>query len=286
MVTPFDDEGRVDLDGAAELATHLVDQGGNDGLVVNGTTGEAPTLTDDEKMDVLRAVVDAVGDRASVISGAGSYDTLHSVGLAKRAEAAGAHGLLVVTPYYNKPPQAGVAAHFLAIADATGLPVMTYDIPGRTGTPIELETFKRIAEHPRIVANKDAKADLGAAAWAIRETGLAWYSGDDILTLPFLSVGAVGVVSVCGHVAGNRISDMIAAFEAGDAAKALAIHQELLPVFTGIFRAQGVILTKAALNELGLPAGPVRLPLVAASDEQKVQLRRDLADGLVAGFSA
>lgn len=286
MVTPFDADGGVDLDGVQELAAHLVDKGGNDGLVVNGTTGEAPTLTDAEKMDVLRAVVAAVGDRATVISGAGSYDTLHSVGLAKQAEKAGAHGLLVVTPYYNKPPQEGVAAHFLAIADATDLPVMTYDIPGRTGTPIELDTFKRIAEHPRIVANKDAKADLGTAAWAIRETGLAWYSGDDILTLPFMSVGAVGVVSVCGHLVGNRIKDMFDAFEGGDAAKSLAIHQELLPVFTGIFRAQGVILTKAALNDLGLPAGPVRLPLVNATDDQKAQLRRDLADGLVAGFSA
>ncbi|MFB6893716.1 4-hydroxy-tetrahydrodipicolinate synthase [Kitasatospora sp. NPDC056327] len=278
MVTPFTADGGLDLDGAQRLAAHLVDSG-NDGLVVNGTTGESPTTSDAEKDRLVRAVVEAVGDRAHVVAGVGTNDTHHSVELARRAEAAGAHGLLAVTPYYSKPPQEGLYRHTVRIADATGLPVMLYDIPGRTGVALSHETLVRLGEHPRIVANKDAKGDLGAAAWAISRSGLAWYSGDDILNLPLLSVGAVGVVSVVGHVVAGDLRSMVEAYLAGDVAKATAVHQRLLPVFTGIFRTQGVILTKAALELQGLPAGPLRLPLVGATPEEIAQLKRDLAAG-------
>ncbi|WP_042390050.1 4-hydroxy-tetrahydrodipicolinate synthase [Streptacidiphilus melanogenes] len=278
MVTPFTADGSLDLEGAQRLAVHLVDAG-NDGLVVNGTTGESPTTTDAEKDALVRAVLEAVGDRAHVVAGVGTNDTHHTLELARQAERAGAHGLLVVTPYYNKPPQEGLYRHFTAVADATGLPVMLYDIPGRSGVPISTETIVRLGEHPRIVANKDAKGDLGAASWGIARSGLAWYSGDDMLNLPLLSVGAVGFVSVVAHVVTPDLRAMVDAFVAGDLAKATEIHQRLLPVFTGMFRTQGVITTKAALNLQGLPAGPLRLPLVEATEVEIDQLRRDLADG-------
>lgn len=199
MITPFTADGALDLDGAQQLAVHLVDAG-NDGLIINGTTGESPTTTDAEKNDLVRAVLEAVGDRAHVVAGIGTNDTRHTLELARQAEHTGAHGLLAVTPYYSKPPQEGLYRHFTAIADATELPVMLYDIPGRSGVPINTETLVRLAEHPRIVANKDAKGDLGRASWAIAQSGLAWYSGDDMLNLPLLSVGAVGFVSVVSHV--------------------------------------------------------------------------------------
>ncbi|MBQ1123527.1 4-hydroxy-tetrahydrodipicolinate synthase [Streptomyces smyrnaeus] len=278
MVTPFTADGALDLDGAQQLAAHLVDAG-NDGLVVNGTTGESPTTTDAEKAQLVKAVVEAVGDRAHVVAGAGTNDTAHSVELARAAEKAGAHGLLAVTPYYSKPPQEGLFRHFTAIADATDLPVMLYDIPGRSGVPINTETFVRLAEHPRIVANKDAKGDLGRASWAVATSGLAWYSGDDMLNLPLLSVGAVGFVSVVGHVVTPELRALLEAHLSGDVAKATEIHQKLLPVFTGMFRTQGVITTKAALARLGLPAGPLRLPLVELSPEELEQLKHDLAHG-------
>ena len=285
MVTPFTEEGEVDYDGVAALATRLVDEGGNDGLIVNGTTGESPTLRDSEKIASLKVVLDAVGDRATIVAGAGNNDTRHSVEIARAAQDAGAHGLLIVTPYYNKPPQPGIAAHFLAVADATDLPIMTYDIPGRTGVPIEPDTFARIAEHPRIVANKDAKGDPAASAGVIARTGLAWYSGDDALTLPLLSVGAVGTVSVVGHLLGTRIAEMMAAHRAGDVVRATQLNASMIPAYVGIFRTQGVILTKAALRELGLPSGPVRLPLVDATAEQLAVLRTDLASAAVPGFA-
>ncbi|WP_431784737.1 4-hydroxy-tetrahydrodipicolinate synthase [Streptomyces chumphonensis] len=278
MVTPFTADGALDLDGAQRLAAHLVDAG-NDGIVVNGTTGESPTTSDAEKAQLVRAVVEAVGDRAHVVAGASTNNTAHSLELARAAEQAGAHGLLAVTPYYSKPPQEGLYRHFAAIADATGLPVMLYDIPGRSGVPINTETIVRLAEHPRIVANKDAKGDLGRASWAIAASGLAWYSGDDMLNLPLLSVGAVGFVSVVGHVVSPELRAMLDAYTSGDVAKATEIHQKLLPVFTGMFRNQGVITTKAALARQGLPAGPLRLPLVELTDEEVAQLRRDLAAG-------
>ena len=278
MVTPFTADGSLDLEGAQRLAAHLVNAG-NDGLVVNGTTGESPTTTDAEKSALVRAVVEAVGDRAHVVAGVGTNDTRHSVELAHQAEQAGAGGLLVVTPYYNKPPQEGLRRHFTAVADATGLPVMLYDIPGRSGVAIDTETLVRLGEHPRIVANKDAKGDLGAAGWAISRSGLAWYSGDDMLNLPLLSIGAVGYVSVVGHVVAAELRDMLDAHLAGDVAKAAEMHQRLLPVFTGMFRTQGVITTKAALSLQGLPAGPLRLPLVEATDAEIEQLKKDLAAG-------
>ncbi|MEL3950027.1 MULTISPECIES: 4-hydroxy-tetrahydrodipicolinate synthase [Streptomyces] len=278
MVTPFTADGALDLDGARQLAAHLVDAG-NDGLIVNGTTGESPTTSDAEKAELVRAVVDAVGGRAHVVAGVGTNDTRHSIELARAAESAGAHGLLTVTPYYNKPPQEGLFRHFTAIADATELPVMLYDIPGRSGVPINTETIVRLAEHPRIVANKDAKGDLGRASWAIARSGLAWYSGDDMLNLPLLSVGACGFVSVVSHVVTPELRAMIDAHTSGDVQKATEIHQKLLPVFTGMFRTQGVITTKAALALQGRPGGPLRLPLVELSPEETAQLKIDLAAG-------
>ncbi|MFJ9807219.1 4-hydroxy-tetrahydrodipicolinate synthase [Streptomyces sp. NPDC101158] len=278
MVTPFTADGALDLDGAQRLAAHLVDAG-NDGLIVNGTTGESPTTTDAEKSQLVRAVLEAVGDRAHVVAGIGTNDTHHTLELVRAAERDGAHGLLAVTPYYNKPSQEGLYRHFSAIADATELPVMLYDIPGRSGVPIDTETIVRLAEHPRIVANKDAKGDLGRASWAIARSGLAWYSGDDMLNLPLLSVGACGFVSVVGHVVAPELRAMLDAYLAGDVQKATEIHQRLLPVFTGMFRTQGVMTTKAALALQGLPAGPLRLPLVELSAEETAQLKVDLAAG-------
>ncbi|NJP46592.1 4-hydroxy-tetrahydrodipicolinate synthase [Actinacidiphila epipremni] len=278
MVTPFTADGALDLAGAQQLATHLVDAG-NDGLVVNGTTGESPTTSDTEKDRLVRAVVEAVGDRAFVVAGVGTNDTRHSTELARQAERAGAHGLLTVTPYYSKPPQEGLVRHFTAIADATGLPVMLYDIPGRSGVPLDTETIVRLAQHPRIVANKDAKGDLAAAGWALSRSGLAWYSGDDMLNLPLLSIGGTGFVSVVGHLVTAELRAMLDAYTGGDVTKAAEIHQRLLPVFTGMFRAQGVMTTKAALALRGLPAGPLRLPLVELDAEATQQLRKDLAAG-------
>lgn len=278
MVTPFAADGALDLDGAQRLAAHLVDSG-NDGLIVNGTTGESPTTSDVEKEQLVRAVLEAVGDRAFVIAGVGTNDTRHTIDLAERAERAGAHGLLTVTPYYSKPPQEGLYRHFTAVADATGLPVMLYDIPGRSGVPIQTDTLVRLGEHPRIVANKDAKGDLGRASWAIARSGLAWYSGDDMLNLPLLSVGAVGFVSVVGHVVSPELRALVEAHLAGDVAKATEIHQRLLPVYTGMFRTQGVITCKAALDLKGLPGGPLRLPLVGLTDDETEQLKRDLTAG-------
>ncbi|HWG99429.1 MAG TPA: 4-hydroxy-tetrahydrodipicolinate synthase [Pilimelia sp.] len=277
MVTPMRADGSLDLDGAAALATHLVDEQRNDALVINGTTGEAPTTTDREKDALLRAVVEAVGDRAKVVAGAGTNDTAHTLELARAAEKAGADGLLVVTPYYNKPPQAGLLRHFTAVADGCGLPVMLYDIPHRAGVPIATDTMVRLAEHPRVVAVKDAKGDLVATSWVTARSGLAVYSGEDALTLPLLAVGAVGVVGTSTHLVGAATKAMIEAYDRGDVAAAAAAHRRLLPLFTGIFRTQGVILVKAALAALGRPAGPVRSPLVDATAEELAALRADCA---------
>ncbi len=279
MVTPMTADGAVDYDGAARLATHLVDDMRNDGIVVSGTTGESPTTTDTEKERLLAAVLDAVGDRATVIAGVGTNDTAHTIELARQAERAGAHALLVVTPYYNKPPQAGLERHFTAAADATGLPVMLYDIPGRTGLAISTDTLVRLATHPRIVAVKDAKDNLGASSLVLARTNLAYYCGTDMLNLPSLAIGASGFVSVVGHVVGDRLHEMIDAFACGDVAAAQAIHQSLLSVYTGIFRSQGVIMTKAALKLLGLPGGTVRAPLVDAGPNEVETLRADLLAG-------
>lgn len=279
MVTPFTPTGDLDPDGAAALASHLVSEGRNDGLVISGTTGESPTTTDAEKARLLRAVVEAVGERAAVLAGVGTNDTVHGVELARAAAAGGADGLLVVSPYYSKPPQEGLLAHVRAIADATPLPVMVYDIPGRTGVPFETETLLRLAEHDRVLAVKDAKGDLASASVVMAHTDLAFYSGEDMLNLPLLSIGAVGFVSVVGHLVAARLRELLDAYESGDVRHALAIHQGLLPVYTGIFRTQGAILTKAALGLLGLPGGPMRSPLIPATEEQINALRVDLVAG-------
>jgi 4-hydroxy-tetrahydrodipicolinate synthase len=285
MVTPFTSRGDLDESGAAKLAIHLVDRLGHDGLVINGTTGEAPTTSDEEKQRLLEIVIDAVGDRATILAGVGTYDTAHSIHLSRQAASVGAHGLLVVSPYYNRPPQAGLLAHFTAVADATELPVVTYDIPKRTGVSIEPDTLVRLAEHPRIVANKDAKGDLDAAQQVLARCDLAWYSGDDILNLPLLSIGASGFISVVGHVVGDRLGELVRTYLAGDTEGARLLNRSLLPVYQGIFRTQGVILVKAALTHLGLPGGPVRSPLVDATPEQVEQLRADLAAAGVENFS-
>ncbi|TXH42598.1 MAG: 4-hydroxy-tetrahydrodipicolinate synthase [Actinobacteria bacterium] len=276
MITPMTADHEVDLDGAARLAQHLIDLG-NDGLVLNGTTGEAPTTTDEEKAELLRAVRSTVGPDVPLIAGVGTNDTRHSIELARQAEAAGADGLLVVTPYYSKPSQEGILAHFTAIADATELPVMLYDIPGRSAVPIGVDTLLRAAEHPRIVAVKDAKADLAAATAVLRASDLLWYSGDDALNLPFLSIGAVGFVSVAGHLIADRLRSMLSAFGAGDTRTATTIFYDSEPVAVGLFRAPAVTLTKAALELRGLPAGPPRLPLLPADEGQKERLLADLA---------
>jgi 4-hydroxy-tetrahydrodipicolinate synthase len=277
MVTPFRADGSLDAEAAARLATHLVDEQSHDGLVINGTTGESPATTDAEKETILRAVIEAVGDRASVIAGVGTSDTHHTIELARAAEKAGAHALLVVTPYYNRPPQSGLLRHFTAVADATGLPMMLYDIPGRTGTPITTDTLCRLAEHERIIGVKDAKGDMAETSWVTGRTDLVYYSGEDKLTLPLLSVGAVGVIGVPTHVFGPPTKAMIEAYERGDVTEALRLHHQLLPAFTGFFRTQGVIMAKAALTLLGLPGGPVRSPLVDATDDEIALLRADCA---------
>ena len=278
MVTPFNEDLTIDWAGVEKLAAHLQSTG-HDGIVVNGTTGEAPTTSDEEKLEIIKVVKRATSGKVKVVAGAGNNETSHSIEQAEMAAQAGADGLLVVTPYYNKPPQAGIEAHFRAMADATDVPVMMYDIPGRTGVPIEPDTICRLAEHKNIVALKDAKGDVASTSWVIKRSGIPVYSGDDILNLPLLSVGAVGFVSVCGHTVGARLREMLDAWFGGNLERALAIHQELLPVYTGTFRTQGAILTKAALKLMGLPGGKVRLPLVDATESQVSQLREDLKQG-------
>jgi 4-hydroxy-tetrahydrodipicolinate synthase len=275
MVTPFTSDGDVDLKRAGELAARLVDEG-NDGLVVSGTTGEAPTTHRAEKSDLLRAVVDAVGGRAQVVAGVGSNDTVHAVGMAQDAEKAGATGVLVVTPYYNKPPQAGVIAHVKTVAEATDLPAMLYDIPGRAGIAMAQSTIVELAAHPQVVGMKDAKLDLESTSWVLRETDLAYYCGHDPWTLPMLALGAVGVVGTSTHVVARRTQDMIAAFLGGDHEAARTLHEGMLPIYSGIFRTQGTILVKAALALLGFGVGGVRLPLVEATSEEVAQLKADL----------
>jgi 4-hydroxy-tetrahydrodipicolinate synthase len=274
MVTPFTDDGSVDVDGAARVAEHLVAHG-HDGIVVSGTTGESPTTTTEEDGRILRAVVEAVGDRATVVAGVGTNNTAHSVELAVQAEKLGADATLVVTPYYNKPTQEGVAAHFEAVADAAGLPVMLYDIPGRSSIAIAPETYRRVAEHERIVAVKDAVGDLYRGVRVMAETGLAYYSGDDVLNLGWLTHGAAGVVSVVGHVAGNEYAAMVAAVDAGELDTALEIYRRLVPVVEVIMtRAQGAMTAKAALQLLGvLDNRNVRLPLVPAADDLVAEIR-------------
>jgi 4-hydroxy-tetrahydrodipicolinate synthase len=279
MITPMTADGAVDFDGAARLAAYLVDDMRNEGLVVNGTTGEAPTTTDEEKQRLIRVVREAVGDRAKVVAGVGTNITAHTQELARQAEHAGADGLLVVTPYYNKPAQDALAAHFTAVADSTGLSMLIYDIPGRTAAAVATDTLIKLAGHPRIVGVKDAKGDAAGTSAVLARTDLAYYSGDDAVNLPWLSIGAVGFVSVTGHVVGDRLFEMIEAFGAGRNASALKIHQDVLPVNVGLFRNQAAVMTKAAMDMLGLPGGSVRGPLLPANEAERAKLREDLTAG-------
>ena len=275
MATPFKPDGSLDTDAAARLATRLVDAG-CDGLVISGTTGESPTTTDAEKSLLLRAVIEAVGDRARIVAGVGTYDTAHSVHLAKAADADGAHGLLVVTPYYSRPPQSGLVAHFTTVADATELPVILYDIPPRSVVPITWDTMRTVARHPNIVAVKDAKADLPGAAQIMAETGLAYYSGDDALNLPWLAMGAVGFVSVWGHLAAGQLREMLNAFNSGDIATARKIAVTLGPLNDAQTRLGGVTLAKAGLRLQGVDVGDPRLPQMPATPEQLDELAADM----------
>lgn len=273
MVTPFHEDGSMDLDSAQRLADHLVSEG-CDGLVVSGTTGESPTTHGPEKADLVRAVVAAVGDRARVIAGAGSNDTAHAVRMAECAAEAGAHAILVVSPYYNRPSQDGVATHIETVASAADLPVMVYDIPGRTGVAVGPECSARVARHPNVVAVKDATGNAVAGCRRGLETGLAIYSGDDALNLSFLTHGAVGVVSVVGHVAARHYRRMVDAVAASDLPAALAVHNRLIPVVDAVMgTGQGAVLAKTAAHELGLiSTATLRLPLVPAPAAQRAAL--------------
>ena len=285
MVTPFAPDGSLDTATAVRLAARLADAG-CDGLVLSGTTGESATTSDDEKIALLDAVLESVGDRIRIIAGAGTYDTAHSVRLAKACAAAGAHGLLVVTPYYSRPPQSGLLAHFSAVADATDLPVVLYDIPPRSMVPIEWDTLRMLAEHPNIVAVKDAKGDLHGAAQVMADTGLAYYSGDDALNLPWLAVGAVGMISVWGHLAAGQLRDMLSAVNSGDLATARKIAVSLGPLNAAQHRLGGVTLAKAGLRLQGFDAGQPRLPQMPATDDQLRELDADLRVAAVLGAPA
>lgn len=275
MVTPFAADGSLDTAAAARLANHLVDAG-CDGLVVSGTTGESPTTTDDEKLELLRVVLEAVGDRARVVAGAGTYDTAHSVRLARACATEGAHGLLVVTPYYSKPPQSGLIAHFSAVADATELPMLLYDIPGRSVVPIETDTVRALASHPNIVGVKEAKGDLHGGGQVMAETGLAYYSGDDALNLPWLAMGAIGFISVISHVAAGQLRELLSAFGSGDIATARKINAGLGPLCNAMARLGGVTMSKAGVRLLGVDAGDPRLPQMAATPAQVDALAADM----------
>ena len=278
MVTAFHDDGSVDLDGTARVAEHLVEHG-NDGVVVSGTTGESPTTTTAEDGDILRAVIEAVGDRATVVAGVGTNSTAHSVELAQQAEKLGADGVLLVTPYYNKPSPEGVLAHFTAVATSSALPVMLYDVPGRTVTRIAPSTYEAARELDTVVAVKDATGDLPGAARLV-ELGYAVYSGDDVATLGYLAYGGVGVVSVVGHAAGVQLRAMTDAFLAGDHAEALRIHHRLTPAFDAVMGVPnyGATTAKAVMQLLGvLDNRNVRGPLVPLDDDELAALRAGLA---------
>lgn len=279
MVTPMTPDGVVDLEAAAKLAKKLVDDG-NDGLVLSGTTGESPVTHTPEKEELVAAVVEAVGDRAAVVAGAGSNDTVHAIRMAEQAAEAGADGLLVVSPYYSRPSQEGLYQHFLAVADATDLPVMLYDVPGRTVVRISRDTYLRLAQHPRIVATKDATGDVYAASKLLAETGLAWYSGDDGMLLPFLSVGGAGIVSVAAHAVGAQFAEVVRRFDAGDLAGAVEVFRGTTGVIDALngTGAQAV-MAKAAVELLGVTTNRfLRLPNVAASDDEVVAVRAALVD--------
>lgn len=280
MVTPFTAAGELDLAAARALARKLVDDG-CDGLVVTGTTGEISTLTDEENVAMFKAVVEEVGDRAAVVAGSGTNDTRHSINLSRMAKEAGVDGLLLVTPYYNKPSQAGIQAHFEAIADAVDLPVMLYDIPGRSVKPIETETIVALSKHPNIVALKDAKGDLMETTKVIAQTDLDIYSGEDGLTLPLLAIGAIGLVSVTAHIAAPQYRTMIDAVANGDLATARKAHADIDPLQRAVMsHLQGAVASKTILQRQGvLPTAHVRLPLVEPTDAELAPVLADLAEG-------
>ena len=276
MVTPFDRDGALDIEAGRRIAAHLVDNG-LDSLVLAGTTGESPTTTLDEKLALLKAVKEEVGDRAKLIAGAGTNDTAASIELARASAEAGADALLVVTPYYSKPSQEGLYQHFSAVAGATELPIMLYDIPPRSSIPIEADTIRRLAELPTIRAVKDAKGNMAESALLMHETGLAWYSGDDPLNIPWLAIGASGFVSVVGHAAPRALRELYTSFEEGDLARAREINATVLsPLIAAQGRLGGVSMAKAALRLQGIEVGDPRLPVVAPDEQEIEALRRDM----------
>jgi 4-hydroxy-tetrahydrodipicolinate synthase len=275
VVTPFRADGAVDLDGFKQLCTHLVESG-SDGVVVSGTTGEAPTLTDDERLALFAAAVEAVGDRATVVAGTGTYSTAHSVHLTGQAHELGVDAFLVVTPYYNKPPVPGIVAHFRAIAEATDRPIIAYNIPQRVVVNLEPETLAQLAQIPNVTAVKQATTDPGQARRILAETDLVLYAGNDDLLLPFLELGAVGGILVYTHLVGTRVRELVTRFKDGDVEGARAIDAELRPLIEALAVTTNPIPVKAALAMLGHDVGGLRLPLVEASDEQKGLIRETL----------
>ncbi|MGP5047391.1 4-hydroxy-tetrahydrodipicolinate synthase [Glutamicibacter ardleyensis] len=276
MITHFDSTGQVDLVAVRHLTAQLTAPGFNDAVVVNGTTGESISTTEAEKLAIITAAKEAVPGTARVIAGVGAADTASSIRMANDAERAGADGLLVVAPYYSRPTQQGLIKHFESIAERTELPIMLYDIPGRTGVAIEPGTFARLAAHPQIIAVKDAKGDLESSSQVIAETSLAYYSGDDALNLPLLSIGAVGFVSVVGNVVGDSLRQLLEHHDAGQNAQARALHQRLLPIYRGMFRAPAACSVKSALASMGRGASTVRSPMVELDADLAALLRADL----------
>jgi 4-hydroxy-tetrahydrodipicolinate synthase len=272
MVTPFDDEGRVDIAGFRELASYLVDNG-SDGVVVTGTTGESPTLTDDERFELYEAAVDEVGGRATVIAGTGTYNTAHSIHLTERAHKLGVDGFLVITPYYNKPTPRGIVEHFRAIASVSDKPIVAYNIPARVVINIEPETMCELAEIPTVKAVKQANADLEQARTILAETDLDLYAGDDDLILPFLELGGMGGVCVHTHIVGPQVKELIRRFREGDAEGAKRLEQETAPAIEILRVVTNPIAIKAALNMLGREVGGLRLPLVEADDAERAAIR-------------
>ena len=279
MVTPFREDHAVDLDGAQALASWLIDNG-SDAIVVAGSTGESPTLTHREKAELFREVGDAIRGRGKLICGVGTYSTAETLELTQAAEDAAADGLLVVTPYYNKPPQRGLVAHFERVADATELPIIAYNIPGRTATRIEHATLLELSERPNIVAVKDSTGDFKGISRLIAEApeGFEVYSGDDWATFGYVCLGAVGVISVAAHLVGPQIRQMIDLIETGDVPAGRKLHEALSPLFNALFVTSNPIPLKAALEMVGRPAGPPRLPLVPATNEERERVRKALED--------
>lgn len=277
MVTPFDRQGEIDYTATKNLIEHLI-ANGTDSIVVAGTTGESPTLSKEEKIELFKFVVREVNGRIPVIAGTGSNNTRESIALTKEAENCGVDAIMLVAPYYNKPSQEGLYQHFKVIAEATSLPIMVYNIPGRTSVNIDVDTIVRLSEIDNIVCVKEASGDLDAMAEIINRTDddFVLYSGDDSLTLPVLAIGGVGIVSVSAHIVGNEMQEMIHAFKSGNVVEAGAIHRELLPTFKALFSAPSPTPLKAALNMKGIQVGEVRLPLLPLNDEQVLELKRQL----------